>query len=683
MKKFAKFLLIVLASLFVIFACGSTMNMEVMRDGKGTLTLTVSKAKVQEVAPDRESFEEYFDGYVNAINKESGEIPALTVKKYKEDNDNYYVTVKTRRLSRIKGLGEIWYADTQSFLKNNNRAKDEIGYGYDGTLIPTLMKVNPDNTKTTYYTEYYQYSFERDENGEIKYQTKDGFEVDQDGNYVLDADGNKIPTQEFVLDENNKKIPFYKKPESKPIDNFYKIEAKNVATGEIEKRKSFENILSSTDKNNIIFFQMTGFAFADEITLELPGKVKYISATTDVETGEKLDAVSVDGKTVTLKPIKMNFVTKDKVYERELEGGGTTFDDSGYCEVNTFFGYFVYEQGVSPWLIAGIIGGVIGLGVFLFFAIFKGGFKRFFHSKVWKGMLRYKLLYLLILPGLALLILFRYLPMVWLSASFMDYDLLEGLGSEWIGIYHFKRVFFAWNTEEMYRIFRNTIFISLIRILSNLPVILFLAILINSIKNKQGRTVFQAISFIPYFLSWASVGGIFNALLDPNYGMLNRMLNLDINWYGKAEPWWAILSVSSLWKGMGWSTLIYISAMCNIDSELYEACALDGGGKLRQVFTVTLPGIMNIICLQLILDVSNIMRDNYEQILAMTNGRAGKQGEAILPMVDVVGRIAHSALGANNYGPATAIGMIQGVIGAALVLVTNKIVKKTENEGII
>ena len=131
---------------------------------------------------------------------------------------------------------------------------------------------------------------------------------------------------------------------------------------------------------------------------------------------------------------------------------------------------------------------------------------------------------------------------------------------------------------------------------------------------------------------------------------------------------------------MGWGTLIYISAMCNIDTELYEACSLDGGGLLRQTFTVTLPGIMNIICLQLILDVSNIMRDNYEQILAMTNGQVSG---TIQETVDVVGRIAYAAMFKGNYGSATAIGLIQGVIGSLLVLVTNQIVKKTDNEGII
>lgn len=651
MKKFTKFLLVILASLFVIFACGSSMGVELFRDGKGSVTVSVKKERVVDFAPDRASFEEYFNDYVKAINSASGQVTALDVKKYSETDTHYRVTLKTRRIDKIKGIGKLLYGDMDGFLKTSDQ-KDELNYGYKG-FIPTVMKSYPDGTATTYFTRYDSYVYERDENGGIKYKT------DENG--------------DFLLDENGEKQPNYKKKDTVKIENNFVMKAKTVDSGkEIKNFSALEKEFSKNTKDRIVFFRLVDF-LVDEITLELPGNVKYVSFMENNATNEKVETVSVSGKRVTVKAVQMNFATKDKIYEGKDDGAGE-------CTKNIFYGYFVYEEGISPWAIAGIVAGVGGLGTLLFFGIFKGGFKRFFKGKVWKAMLRYKLLYVLIIPALVLLILFRYMPMLWLTAGFMDYDLFEGLGSEWIGLHYFKGVLFATNTSEMYRIFRNTIFISLIRILSNLPVILFLAILINSIKNKKGRTVFQAISFIPYFLSWVSVGGIFNALLDSNYGMINRVFGLDINWYGYAEPWWAILSVSSLWKGMGWSTLIYISAMCNIDGELYEACALDGGGKLRQVFTVTLPGIMNIICLQLILDVSNIMRDNYEQILAMTNGQVTG---ALQETVDVVGRIAYTALNKGNFGSATAIGLIQGVIGSGLVLITNKIVKKTENEGII
>ena len=600
MKKFATLLLVVLTTLFVVLGCGSSMGVKVLRNGTADVVLTVSKEKVADIASDLESFEDYFNGYIKSIQAQGKDTDILKVRRCTETDTDYKVTIRTRRINKIEGLGTIRYGDTQSFCTVNTKYLESIENEYNEFIYPSLLRAYPDGSTFTH-----------------------------------------------KMDKNNQPL------------NWLKIEAKSVESGQIVSFEDFKNTLLSTDKNNILYFQLVDFEWVDEITINLPGKVKYVSVMTDLETETELDTISVDGTSVTLKATELEF------------NSGTQ---------NAFFGYFVYDQGISPWAIAGIIAGVLGLGALLYVGIAKDGFRRFFKSNVWIRMVRYKALYLLILPAFVLLILFRYMPMVWLSAGFMEYDLLEGLGSEWVGLKYFEGVFYATNTPEMYQIFRNTIFISLIRILSNLPVILFLAILINSIKTKKLKTAFQTISFIPYFLSWVSVGGIFNALLDPNMGLINRLFGMTTNWYGDPDPWWLILSVSSLWKGMGWSTLIYISAMCNIDNELYEACSLDGGGMMRQVFTVTLPGIMNIICLQLILDVSNIMRDNYEQILAMTNNQVTG---AIQETVDVVGRISFTALSKGNFGSATAIGLIQGVIGSILVLITNKIVKKTENEGII
>lgn len=596
-RKFAKRLLVLLiAVVAVVTACASSMSIGLKKSGSGEVVLSVSKEKAVEIAPDRASFESYINEYVAKLNSESIDTDVLSVANYEEDDTHYRVTVNTRRIDNIGGLGEIIYGDAKGFCENDLQNLEKIKDGYDSFLMPSILRVYPNSDAVRHVME--------------------------------------------------------------PEDNPVQIQAKEV-NGEILSYEDFEKELRASDKNHILFFQLADLKLVDEITFNLPGKVKFVSVMSNVDTGEEIASVSASGSTVTIKPTDLVFST------------GTQ---------SAFFGYFVYSEGVSTLLIGGIILGVLGLGALVYFGIIKGGIKRFFQGSVWQRMLRYKMLYLLLLPALALLIMFRYMPMLWLSAGFMEYDLLEGLGSEWVGLKYFKGVFYATNTPEMYRIFRNTIFISLIRILSNLPVILFLAVLINSIKTKKLRTAFQTISFIPYFLSWVSVGGIFNAILDPNTGMLNRLFGSTTNWYGDPDPWWAILSVSSLWKGMGWSTLIYISAMCNIDSELYEACSLDGGGLLRQVFTVTIPGIMNIICLQLILDVSNIMRDNYEQILAMTNGQVTG---AIQESVDVVGRISYTALNKGNFGSATAIGLIQGVIGSILVLITNRIVKKTENEGII
>ena len=162
---------------------------------------------------------------------------------------------------------------------------------------------------------------------------------------------------------------------------------------------------------------------------------------------------------------------------------------------------------------------------------------------------------------------------------------------------------------------------------------------------------------------------------SPNYAW---EMNFPLEGYNECLITY-ILAASSLWKGLGWGTLIYMSALGSISDELYDACTIDGGGRFRQAITVTLPGVMNVIMLQLILDISSIMGDNYEQIIAMTRGL-----DILHSTTNVVGTLAYgSVLGGSGFSLATACGLIQGVIGLILVIFTNRIVKKTDNEGIL
>ena len=192
----------------------------------------------------------------------------------------------------------------------------------------------------------------------------------------------------------------------------------------------------------------------------------------------------------------------------------------------------------------------------------------------------------------------------------------------------------------------------------------------------------QTISYIPNFISWIAVGGMAFNLLGENgalNAMLIKLLGHSFDFYGEPSYWWGILAASSLWKGMGWGTLIYMSALGGISDELYDACTIDGGGRFRQAITVTIPGVMNVIMLQLILDISSIMGDNYEQIIAMTRSL-----DILNSTTNVVGTLAYSSvLGGGGFSTATACGLIQGVIGLILVIFTNRIVKKTDNEGIL
>jgi hypothetical protein len=210
-----------------------------------------------------------------------------------------------------------------------------------------------------------------------------------------------------------------------PKDNALCMQAKTVG-GETLTFNAFKSELLKTDDNHILYFQMAEFSLIDEITLKLPGKVKFVSVLKNTETDEELGGIEVNGSTVTLTPVSLNYSKTVKNEQNENET--VTY------QLDSIFGYVVYEKGVSGWAIAGIVIGVLALGAFVWFGIVKGGVKRFFKGDVWRRMKRYKALYLLLLPAFVLLILFRYMPMVWLSAGFMEYNLLNGLSSEWVGL---------------------------------------------------------------------------------------------------------------------------------------------------------------------------------------------------------------------------------------------------------
>ncbi|MBQ8323330.1 MAG: sugar ABC transporter permease [Clostridia bacterium] len=311
------------------------------------------------------------------------------------------------------------------------------------------------------------------------------------------------------------------------------------------------------------------------------------------------------------------------------------------------------------------------------------GMKEVAKGKTCTTIKRHWGLYLMLLPAFVLVAIFCYAPMFGIVIAFEDFTLAKGIfESEFVGMKNFKQIFFA-DTLGTYRVFRNTIYISIIRIATNFPVILLFTLLVNEIGNRKAKSLVQTISYIPHFVSWIAVGGMAYNLLSVDGGLLNQILGWfgvePIVWYSENDYWWAILAISSLWKGMGWATLIYISALGSIDAELYDACEIDGGGRIRKALSVTLPGLMNVIALQLILDVGSIMGDNYIQIMAMTNS-----SQSLSESTSVVGSLTFKALtGAGGYSKASAYGLIQSVIGMGLVLLTNRIISKTDSEGVL
>ena len=313
----------------------------------------------------------------------------------------------------------------------------------------------------------------------------------------------------------------------------------------------------------------------------------------------------------------------------------------------------------------------------------RAGWKDVLQSKTVGHIKRHWMLYLFLLPSLILVGIFSYGSMFGIFIAFQEYELLAGVsGSEFVGLKNFADIFNA-KTLGTYRYFRNTIYISLIRIGTNFPIILIYTLLVNEIRRRRIKSLVQTISFLPHFISWAVVGGLAYNLFTVNGGTLNKLLELvgqePVFWYSEAKYWWGILAVSSLWKGMGWATIMYLSALGSIDGELYDACLIDGGGRFRQAISVTLPGIMNVVVLQLILDMGGIMGDNYDQIISMINN-----SQSLSETTNVVGILTFSAAtGGGNLSQATAFGLIQSAIGLILVLISNRVAKKAGQAGIV
>lgn len=313
---------------------------------------------------------------------------------------------------------------------------------------------------------------------------------------------------------------------------------------------------------------------------------------------------------------------------------------------------------------------------------FSLGVKRFFAGNTWKKICKYKAVYLILLPSILFLIIFHYVPYFGLSIAFQDFRLTEGVfGSEWVGFKAFGDLFFDKNTSS-YRLIRNTMYISLIRIAVNFPIILLYSLLLREIGRKRFKGAIQTISYIPFFLSWVAVSGIAYNLFKQDGGLFNKIIIAfggdPISWYNTPGPWWIILALSSLWKGLGWATLIYLSGMGTINEELYDAVKMDGGGRVKQALTVTLPSLSSVICLQLLLDSASILSDDVDQIMAMVNGSSA------LGNTDVIGsQVVGSITSGSGFAISTAMSIFRGLVGLCLVLLVNKVVKKSGNEGIL
>ena len=293
-------------------------------------------------------------------------------------------------------------------------------------------------------------------------------------------------------------------------------------------------------------------------------------------------------------------------------------------------------------------------------------------------MKRHKWMYLLMLPGIIYFVIFKYVPMAGLVISFQNYSPYLGiLGSEWVGLEHFKTFFM---NPDFKMLLVNTFSISILNLVFFFPMPIILALLLNEIKNKFMKKSIQTMIYIPHFISMVIVASITFTLLNRDSGVINQFIfsltgnKLEFLSDPKYFRW--IIVIQNIWKETGWGMIIFLAALAGVDTQLYEAAQVDGAGKLRQVWHVTLPAIKSTIIIMLIMKVGTLMNTGFEQIFLMKNSLNSSVAEVFDTYVYTLG----ITQGAFSYS--TAVGMFKSVVATVMVLTTNWICKKCGETGL-
>lgn len=281
-------------------------------------------------------------------------------------------------------------------------------------------------------------------------------------------------------------------------------------------------------------------------------------------------------------------------------------------------------------------------------------------------------MYVLLIPGLVFLFLFKYTPMYGIIIAFQDFNIFDGIGgSQWVGLKQFHKLM---TSDEFIQVFRNTLLISFYKIVLLFPIPIVLALFLNEVGKMWFKRTVQTIVYLPHFLSWVIISGLFINILSPSGGIVNEV----IVWFG-GEPISFLINndyfrstvvFTAGWKETGWNAIIFIAAIAGIDQDQYEAASIDGAGRIKKMIYITLPGIAPTIVLMFILRIGHLLDAGTEQILTMYNPVVYQTGDVIGTYVYRVG------LGKMDYSFSTAVGLFNSVVGFLLIITGNFLSKK-------
>ena len=290
-------------------------------------------------------------------------------------------------------------------------------------------------------------------------------------------------------------------------------------------------------------------------------------------------------------------------------------------------------------------------------------------------------LYILVIIPIVLVFLFSYAAYPGLRMVFMDYKPAKGYdGSKWVGFETFIKVF---NNKTFGEALRNSIVFNLLDLILGFPIPVILALILNELRYPKFKKVTQTILYLPHFLSWAIVGSVAYQIFKPSTGVVNILLMnaglIDEGIPFLTEKWhWAVsYELIYVWQTMGWGTIIYLAAITGISGELYEAAMIDGAGRWKRMWHITLPGIKGTIVTLLIMNLGKVMNSNLERLQALGNSQV-KDFQYQLAVY-----IYERGLNNGKFSEATAVGLFQSLVGLILVLLSDKVAKMLGEEGLL
>ncbi|WP_024292890.1 ABC transporter permease [Lacrimispora indolis] len=295
--------------------------------------------------------------------------------------------------------------------------------------------------------------------------------------------------------------------------------------------------------------------------------------------------------------------------------------------------------------------------------------------KITTILYKQRYLFMMLLPGLLWFVIFKYLTYSGLLLAFTNYGFRADV--DFVGLKNFQRLF---KSAVFWNAFRNTIIISLCNIIFYFPFPLIIALMINELKSLTAKRSVQFLIYIPYFFSWVIVGAIFANILSPSSGVVNNILTAlgrePIYFFASTKWFRPILILSYIWRQMGYGAVIYVATLTTVDPQLYEAAAIDGGGRWMQMWHITLPSIKSTIITMLLLNLSHVLKI-FEQVQVMYNS-------SVYSVSDVLQTYAYrEGVLSGNIAYSTAVSLLVGIISLILVLGTNMFSKKLLDDSIL